>query len=117
MFEDSTMLRMSDELTLFKQVVCNPMFSKVHIFLVLNKKDIFEDLIRRIPLRTCFPDYDGPECDVGEALSYVSQQFRSVMPGGDNNRLTIFFMSARVRREVKCAFDDIFKHILMQAYK
>ncbi|KMS93742.1 hypothetical protein BVRB_028420, partial [Beta vulgaris subsp. vulgaris] len=36
MFEDDHTLRMNDELSLFKQVVGNPIFKDNHIFLVLN---------------------------------------------------------------------------------
>lgn len=50
---------MRDAISLFKNIVNNPLFLQVQIILFLNKKDIFKEKILRIPLTACFPNYKG----------------------------------------------------------
>ena len=51
---------MVEELNLFKSTVGNKTFAKTPITILLNKKDLFEDLVKnKIPLNTAFPEYDG----------------------------------------------------------
>jgi hypothetical protein len=64
LFEDQTVNRMHESLALFDEIVRNPMFLSIPIFVFLNKKDLFEEMIPVHPLKECFPDYDGPEGEV-----------------------------------------------------
>ncbi|CAN0316847.1 unnamed protein product, partial [Laminaria digitata] len=49
---------MHEGLQLFDEVVQNPIFQNTPIFVFLNKKDLFEQMIREgKPLSRCFPDY------------------------------------------------------------
>ena len=45
MFEDNSVNRMQESLELFKEVAGNPIFEKTPIFVFLNKKDLFEEMI------------------------------------------------------------------------
>ena len=46
-------------LQLFEEVVQNPIFQDTPMFVFLNKKDLFEQMMREdgVPLTRCFPDY------------------------------------------------------------
>lgn len=49
---------MHEGLQLFEEVVRNPIFENTPIFVFLNKKDLFEQMMKEgIPLSRCFPDY------------------------------------------------------------
>lgn len=49
---------MHEGLQLFEEVVQNPIFQNTPIFVFLNKKDLFEQMMEQgIPLSRCFPDY------------------------------------------------------------
>jgi G-protein alpha subunit len=61
------------------QVVGNPVFKDTPIFVFLNKKDLFEQMINKTSLRACFPEYSGPDGDVHAALAYVEKEYRAVM--------------------------------------
>ena len=50
---------MKESLELFKEVVKNPLFKHTPIFVFLNKKDLFEEMIKKYPLTKCFPEYTG----------------------------------------------------------
>eukprot|EP00026_Physarum_polycephalum_P009252 Phypoly_transcript_09368.p1 GENE.Phypoly_transcript_09368~~Phypoly_transcript_09368.p1 ORF type:complete len:306 (+),score=42.75 Phypoly_transcript_09368:43-960(+) len=70
MFEDPTQNRMKESLNLFTQICNNPVFATTPIFLCLNKKDIFEQMIQQTDLSKCFEDYSGGN-DVNEALKFI----------------------------------------------
>jgi len=105
LYEDPTVNRMTEALSVFENTVNNDTFGEVPIFLLLNKKDLFESLIKRKDLSTCFPDYqDG--ADVRKAISFISQQFRQRLKVNPN-RLSEYPVSARVKREIRDAWTEI----------
>lgn len=108
LFEDSTVNKMHESLKLFKQVVGNPIFRTTPIFLFLNKKDIFETMIKKTPLTVCFPGFKGPEKDVHSALDYVRLEYVRVMeeavPGKE---LHTHVVAARLRMDMKMAWGDV----------
>jgi len=112
MFEDATKNRMKESLELFEQVVSNPLFQNVHIFLLLNKKDVFEAEIKRTSLKTCFPEYDGAKGDVIPAINFIEGKFSRIMaeavPG---KALNTCVMAARVRMECRQGWNDIIQVI------
>ena len=61
LFEDRTQNRMSECFAVFKETVNNPLFADTPIFLLFNKKDLFESMIQKEPLTNCptFSDYKG----------------------------------------------------------
>lgn len=90
------------------QVVSNPIFRNTPIFLFLNKKDIFEDMIKKTPLTVCFPDFAGPERDVHAALEYLQEQYEKVMEAAvPGKELYAHVVAARVRMDMKVAWGDV----------
>lgn len=61
--------RMHESLKLFDSICNNKWFTDTSVILFLNKKDIFEEKIRKSPLTICFPEYTGRE-----SLSRQGQQ-------------------------------------------
>ncbi|KAI5633574.1 g-protein alpha subunit domain-containing protein [Phthorimaea operculella] len=55
--EDETTNRMQESLKLFDSICNNKWFTDTSIILFLNKKDLFEEKIRKSPLTICFPEY------------------------------------------------------------
>jgi len=56
--EDGTNL-MQEALNLFEEICNSRWFRKTSVLLLLNKRDLFAEKIRKVPLTKCFPDYDG----------------------------------------------------------
>jgi hypothetical protein len=54
--------RLKESLELFGNICGNRWFTKTSIILFLNKKDLFHEKIKRIPLNVCFPEYTGVFC-------------------------------------------------------
>ena len=51
--------RMQESLKLFDSICNNKWFTDTSIILFLNKKDLFEEKIKKSPLTICFPEYPG----------------------------------------------------------
>eukprot|EP01111_Echinosteliopsis_oligospora_P011892 TRINITY_DN4022_c0_g1_i2.p1 TRINITY_DN4022_c0_g1~~TRINITY_DN4022_c0_g1_i2.p1 ORF type:complete len:261 (-),score=46.78 TRINITY_DN4022_c0_g1_i2:110-892(-) len=105
MFEDPSQNRMRESLDLFGQICNNPVFVETPIFLCLNKKDIFEQMIQNTDLRKCFPQYEGGP-DVNLALKFIEDQYKTRI--NDHNRtIHICHIAARFKKEVKYAWEEI----------
>lgn len=50
---------MQESLKLFDSICNNKWFTDTSIILFLNKKDLFEEKIRKSPITICFPEYAG----------------------------------------------------------
>mmetsp|Transcript_13742 Transcript_13742/g.14944 ORF Transcript_13742/g.14944 Transcript_13742/m.14944 type:complete len:389 (-) Transcript_13742:1361-2527(-) len=117
LFEDSSENIMRESLKLFEEVVKNPLFKNTPIYVFLNKKDLFEELIKVHSLKKCFPDYDGPEKDMNAALQYIQKKFEQVLETHTpHKKTTIHVIAARVRRDIKLAFGEV-KENLKKQYK
>ena len=104
LFEDSNKNRLLEELELFEQITTNPLFAHTPIFLFLNKKDLFETLIQDFPLSKSFPDYLGGN-NLALAIEYIEGQFKQRLP--DKKTVHIAAVSARWKRDIKSAFEDV----------
>lgn len=51
--------RMHESLHLFNSICNHRFFATTSIVLFLNKKDLFQEKIKKVHLSICFPDYDG----------------------------------------------------------
>jgi len=72
--EDDTTNRMHESLNLFKEICNLPCFQDSLMILFLNKKDLFEEKITRVPLSVCFPEYQGGQV-YATSLAYIAHQF------------------------------------------
>ena len=67
---------MHESLKLFDSICNNKWFTDTSIILFLNKKDLFEEKIKKSALTICFPEYGGAQ-EYNEAAAYIQAQFES----------------------------------------
>lgn len=79
LFEDETINRMKEALTLFGSICQSRWFAHTSIILFLNKTDVLEEKLLTSPLQECFADYDGGS-DVAAACAYIANKFVSMNP-------------------------------------
>lgn len=77
LFEDETVNRMQEALTLFDSICNSRWFIKTSIILFLNKIDRFREKLPISPMKAYFPDYEGG-ANYEAACDYILQRFVSL---------------------------------------
>jgi len=82
LYEDEDTNRMEEALNLFDEITNSRWFKKTSIILMLNKRDLFAEKIKKVALKVCFKDYTGQN-DYDNGTRYIQGQFeaRSRAPG------------------------------------
>lgn len=105
MFEDRSKNAMVDSMELFHNTVGDSHFDTSSFITFLNKKDLFEEKIAKVPITVCpaFADFNGEDAhNFMETTSFIEGKFRSMCQG--KNR-TLY-------SHVSCALDPMnIKHI------
>lgn len=76
LYEDDTTNRMQESLTLFDEICNSHWFRDTSMILFLNKRDLFEEKITKVPLNLFFQEYQGAN-NYDEANEFIRQQFES----------------------------------------
>lgn len=77
LYEDQTVNRMHESLKLFDEICNSRWFARTSIILFLNKRDLFEQKIKKHDLKIAFPNYDGG-CNYEPATEYIKTQFENL---------------------------------------
>lgn len=77
LFEDETINRMQEALTLFDSTCNSTWFIKTSIILFFNKIDRFKEKLPVSPIQNYFPDYEGGP-DYAAACDYILNRFVSL---------------------------------------
>lgn len=78
LFEDERVNRMHESIMLFDTLLNSKWFRNVPFILFLNKIDLFEQKVKRTPIRKYFPDYQGRVGDAEAGLQYFEKLFLSL---------------------------------------
>jgi len=97
--------RLQESLKLFEDTMANPLFADTPVFLILNKKDLFEQLIETKPLTMAFPEYTGPQ-QLRPCIEYIAEQFAARLPPAHSKPM-VLLMAARVKKDVQFCFEDV----------
>jgi len=90
LYEDYSTNSMTDQLELFDDVCNNPALSETSMILFLNKKDIFQDKIKRVSIAKCesLQDFEGATTSFDQTTKYIRRAFTSL--NNEPNRKNIF---------------------------
>uniref|UniRef100_A0A3P9M444 Guanine nucleotide-binding protein G(i) subunit alpha-1 n=2 Tax=Oryzias TaxID=8089 RepID=A0A3P9M444_ORYLA len=104
--EDEEMNRMHESMKLFDSICNNKWFTDTSIILFLNKKDLFEEKIKRSPLSICYPEYAGSNT-YEEAAAYIQCQFEDLNKRRDTKEIYTHFTCATDTKNVQFVFDAV----------
>lgn len=104
-FEDGATNRIAEALELFDQVCNEGWFKKASIILFLNKRDLFEEKIKRVDLATLFPDYTGG-FDYDAGVGYLKEKF-AACNADDSVELYTHVTCATDEENVQFTFDAV----------
>jgi len=102
-FEDEKTNRIDEALRIFDEVVNNKVFEETSMLLFLNKRDLFQKKIKKVPLTAYDPDYTGADGDEKAGYEYFQNRFVAVVKppveGSNKAPKNIYF-------HVTCATDS-----------
>ncbi|KAH7662381.1 guanine nucleotide-binding protein G(o) subunit alpha, partial [Aphelenchoides avenae] len=87
MVEDNETNRLADAIRLFNEIGNIALFKKTSTILFLNKTDLFEEKIKRVPLKTCFSEYKYRN-DMKNTTKYITSMFRKQIADRDKTIYT-----------------------------
>jgi hypothetical protein len=108
-FEDDEKNRLKESIKIFGEVVNNPLFKKIPIFLIFTKKDIFEKKILNIDLNVTFHEYNDGK-DPLKSFEFIKNQFLG-QDRNDPKRIIIKKICTLDRKEVSNVLEDIFGRV------
>lgn len=82
LFEDERVNRMRESIMLFGALLNSKWFKDTPFILFLNKTDLFEEKVKRMPIRKYFPDYQGRVGDAEAGIKYFENIFLSMNKSG-----------------------------------
>ncbi|GAB5363199.1 hypothetical protein AAMO2058_000863000 [Amorphochlora amoebiformis] len=111
LFEDGVTNRIVDALNLFKKTVEEKMLQSSSLVLFLNKRDLFEEEIKRFPITISPPlqHYDG-DGSYESCCKFIREQFENLVP--PQRTVTIHITCATDRTNVRVVFDSVREHVL-----
>lgn len=125
LFEDETVNRMQEALTLFDSICNSRWFVKTSIILFLNKIDRFKEKLPVSPMKNYFPDYEGG-ADYAAACDYILNRFVSLNQAEQKQIYTHFtcatdttqirFVMAAVNGKLFPWFLDIEPRLILSRY-
>ncbi|KAI9033611.1 G-alpha protein [Phycomyces nitens] len=112
LFEDESVNRLHEALTLFDSICNSRWFFKTSIILFLNKIDLFQEKIKRSPMNVYFKDYMGGN-HYESARQYLLHRFVSLNTQADTKQVYTHFTCATDTKQIKFvmeAVNDILVH-------
>ncbi|XP_078090851.1 guanine nucleotide-binding protein G(t) subunit alpha-2-like [Mustelus asterias] len=114
--EDEEVNRMHESLQLFNSICNNRYFATTSIVLFLNKKDLFEEKVKKVPLRICFPEYNGSNT-FEDAGNYIKAQYLNLNLRQDIKEIYSHMTCATDTQNVTFVFDAVADIIIKENLK
>jgi guanine nucleotide-binding protein subunit alpha len=114
LYEDESVNRMQEALTLFDSICNSRWFVKTSIILFLNKIDLFAEKLPRSPLGDYFPDYTGGD-NYDAACDYLLHRFVSLNQSAASKQIYAHYTCATDTQQIKFVLSAI-QDILLQIH-
>jgi len=114
LYEDESVNRMQEALTLFDSICNSRWFVKTSIILFLNKIDLFAEKLPRSPLGDYFPDFQGGD-NYDAACEYLLHRFVSLNQSAATKQIYAHYTCATDTQQIKFVLSAI-QDILLQLH-
>ncbi|KFP48315.1 Guanine nucleotide-binding protein G(t) subunit alpha-3, partial [Cathartes aura] len=114
--EDKEVNRMHESLQLFNSICNHKCFAATSIVLFLNKKDLFQEKIKKVHLNICFPEYNGLNT-FEDAGNYIKKQFLDLNIRKEDKEIYSHLTCATDTQNVKFVFDAVTDIIIKENLK
>jgi guanine nucleotide-binding protein subunit alpha len=106
LFEDESVNRLQESLTLFDSICNSRWFTKTSIILFLNKIDLLAEKLARSPLISFFPDYKGGD-NYDAACQFILQKFVSLNTRADTKQIYTHLTCATDTKQIEFVMDAV----------
>uniref|UniRef100_A0A7E4UZY5 Guanine nucleotide-binding protein G(I) subunit alpha n=1 Tax=Panagrellus redivivus TaxID=6233 RepID=A0A7E4UZY5_PANRE len=113
--EDSKTNRLIEAMELFDMISSSKFFVRSSMILFLNKKDLFEEKIKRVSLDVIFPNYVGG-LDYNDGIAYIRKQFAKLYHI-NKQKLYIHETCATDTNQVQHVFNSVIDTIIQDNLK
>jgi guanine nucleotide-binding protein subunit alpha len=114
LYEDESVNRMQEALTLFDSICNSRWFVKTSIILFLNKIDLFAEKLQYSPLGDYFPDFRGGN-NYDAACDYLLHRFVSLNQSAASKQIYAHYTCATDTQQIKFVLSAI-QDILLQLH-
>jgi len=114
LYEDEDTNRMTEALRLFEQMCNSKYFGDTNMILFLNKRDLFAEKIKKVPITHCFPEYHGSQT-YEECSEFIKDSFIKL----NETKKTVYshFTCATDTNNVQVVFDAVKDIVLTSCLK
>jgi len=107
LFEDEDKNRMEEALELFDEMCNSKYFTTTSMILFLNKRDLFQEKIDKVPLTKCnaFADYTGTGYE--EGCAYIKQAFLAKNANASKKQVYVNFTCATDTSHIATVFNAV----------
>jgi len=113
LYEDETVNRMHEAVTLFDEICNSRWFTKTSMVLFLNKSDLFQEKIKKVDLIECFPEYKGG-CNYDSASKFLEEKFIGLNKSPKAKTIYTHITNATDTANIKFVFNTC-KDIILNA--
>lgn len=108
LYEDENTNRMVEAMSLFDEICNSRWFRDTSMILFLNKKDLFADKIKKVPITNCvcFANYQGPN-EYNAASEFIKQAFEDSNKSPDTKEVYTHVTCATDTENIKVVFNAV----------
>jgi len=111
LIEDDKVNRMTEAVNLFDDICNGRWFKKTAMILFLNKRDVFAEKLKRVPITVAFPEYTGKQ-EYQESADYIQKVFE--MRNKHKKQVYTHLTCATATDNIRMVFNAI-KDIIIRA--
>ncbi|KAJ3450924.1 guanine nucleotide-binding protein g(o) subunit alpha [Anaeramoeba flamelloides] len=106
LYEEQTVNRMHESLSVFQKTVKNGFLKKKNIVLLFNKVDLFKEKIKKIPLTVCFPEYDDKQ-NFEKCGEYIQNKFKKSVKKSKGRSIKCHYTCATDTNLMKNVIEEV----------
>lgn len=109
-FEDENANAMKESLEVFTEHINSHWFEQTAFILFLNKNDLFQEKVEKVPISVCFPEFTGSGYEA--SLDEIRRQFEEKNKDPDGRRVYTHVTCATDTDNIQRVFNDV-QHIVI----
>lgn len=106
LFEDNSTNRVHESLNLFDEICTSKWFVNSPIILFLNKRDLFQEKITKVPMSNFFPEFTGG-ADYEKGIEFISSKFLGRVSQRKQEQIYVHVTCATDTDNVAHVFNDV----------